>query len=107
MLTSRLVTIGRLIEPSSFEASVRRQLAEMGVAGEPRFLPSPSPKHADGPSRRVLRIKDRRIVGYPLVISGLTAAESLIVQEKGVGEPWRRMGCGVFVRIGGGFADGQ
>jgi hypothetical protein len=42
-------------------------------------------------------------VGFPLRIDGLTAEESLIVQEHGVGSR-RRMGCGVFVKEGEGPA---
>ena len=100
LLTSRLVTIGRLFEPSAFAASLRDQMSSLGVAGELAFLPSPDPAHAGEPSRRVIRIKEKRIVGFAVSVSGLTAEESLFVQEKGLGSR-RRMGCGVFVRSGG------
>lgn len=96
VLTSRIVTIGRHVEPEPFESSVRLQLSKLGVKAEPSFLPSPDPARQGEPSRRVLRIKNRRIVGYPLLISGLTAEESLLVQEAGLGSR-RRMGCGLFV----------
>jgi len=105
LLTSRLVTIGRLSEPGAFAASVRDQLSSMGVAGELAFLPSNDPDRAGEPSRRVIRIKDRRIVGFAVGVSGLTAEESLLLQEKGLGSR-RRMGCGMFVRTSGGRSDG-
>lgn len=99
-LKARLVTIGRITEPTTFEASLRRQLTELGVTATPSFLPSTDPLGREGPSRRILRIKQRKIIGYPITIAGLTAEESLIVQEHGLGSR-RRMGCGVFVRHGG------
>lgn len=95
-LVARLVTIGRLTEPGPFEESVRRQLRSLGVAAEPSFLPEADPAREGRPTRRVLRIKGRRIVGYALRVDGLTAEESLIVQEQGIGSR-RRLGCGVFV----------
>ncbi|MBX6312541.1 MAG: type I-MYXAN CRISPR-associated protein Cas6/Cmx6, partial [Isosphaeraceae bacterium] len=95
-LAARVVTIGHLTEPGPFAASVRQQLAEMGVSAEPSFVPSPHPDHAGEPSRRVLRIKGKRIIGYALRLIGLTAAESLLIQERGLGSR-RRMGCGIFI----------
>jgi len=99
-LTSRLVTIGRLVEPGPFEESVRRQLASYGVSAVASFVPSTDLSRVGQPTRRVLRIKGRRIVGYALRVDGLTAEESLTVQENGLGSR-RRMGCGVFVKEGG------
>lgn len=95
-LSSRLVTIGRHIDPGPFLASVREQLAGLGVAAEPSLTSSTDPARSGQPCRRVIRVKGRRIVGYALRISGLTAEESLTVQERGLGSR-RRMGCGVFV----------
>jgi CRISPR-associated protein Cas6 len=104
-LTSRLVTIGHLTHPDPFLESIRRQLTSLGVAAEPSIVPSPSPSRAGEPARRVLRIKGRRIVGFALRVDGLTAEESLIVQEHGLGSR-RRMGCGVFVPDPGKRTDG-
>ena len=95
-LTSRLVTIGHLTDPDPFLDSARLQLLALGVTASPSFLPDSAPSREGRPTRRVLRIKSRRIVGHALRIDGLTAEESLIVQEHGVGSR-RRMGCGVFV----------
>ncbi len=102
-VTSRLVTLGQIQEPAEFEESLRRQLVGLGVAAEPSFLSSTDPRGRGGPERRVLRIKDRKIVGFPIRISGLTAEESLIVQSEGLGSR-RRMGCGVFVPVPGRIA---
>jgi CRISPR-associated protein Cas6 len=46
--------------------------------------------------RRTLRIKDKEVVGYEVKLEGLTVAESLNIQEQGLGGR-RHMGCGVFV----------
>jgi CRISPR-associated protein Cas6 len=97
-LEARLVTIGHLTDPGPFEESARRHLASYGVAAEPAFLVDTHPDRLGRPVRRVVRIKGRRIVGFPLVIPNLTAEESLIVQERGLGSR-RRMGCGLFVPL--------
>ena len=102
---SRLVTLGQIQEPAVFEESLRRQLAGLGVAAEPSFLPSTDPRGRGGPERRVLRIKGRKVIGFPIRISGLTAEESLIVQFEGIGSR-RRMGCGLFVPVPSRLATG-
>lgn len=95
---SRLVTLGQVREPAAFEEGLRRQLAGLGVAAEPIFFPSTDPRGRGGPERRVLRIKGRKVVGFPVRVSGLTAEESLTLQDKGLGSR-RRMGCGLFVPV--------
>jgi CRISPR-associated protein Cas6 len=97
-LISRLVTIGHHIEPESVLASLMTQMAELGVVGNLALVPSPDPARVGEQSRRVLRIKDRRIVGYAVTVGGLTAEGSLTLQEQGLGSR-RRMGCGVLVPL--------
>lgn len=99
LLASRLVVFRGPTEPPSFESSVRRHLSEIDVVGEPSFVPSPSPPWSGQPKRRVLTIAGRRVIGYALRVSGLTAEESLRLQEHGLGGR-RRFGCGVFVPVG-------
>ncbi len=96
-LLARLVTIGHLKDPEPFLETARRQLADLGVAAAPEFLADPDPDRLGRPVRRVLRIKNKRI-GFPLAIPNLTAEESLLVQERGIGSR-RRMGCGLFVPL--------
>jgi len=50
--------------------------------------------------RRVMRIKDKTIVGFQVVVAELTAEESITLQEHGLGGR-RRMGCGIFVPLRG------
>ena len=84
-LRARLVTIKGFLEAEPFAEAAKRQLHSLGIAGELLLG-----------TRRTLRIKDKQVVGFDAVITELTAEESLILQERGLGGR-RRMGCGVFV----------
>jgi CRISPR-associated endonuclease/helicase Cas3 len=95
-LAARLVTFKHALSPDVFETDVRRQLDRMQIAGTPVIVPATNPKFAGQPLRRVLRVKDKRVVGYALRVQGLTADESMRLQDEGLGGR-RRMGCGVFV----------
>lgn len=89
-LTSRLVIVKGFMEPESFLAAVKRQLDEMKVLGKPFLVASRS-----GLARRIM-IKDKKIVGFPVVVMGLSPEESLKLQDQGIGGR-RHFGCGVFV----------
>ena len=109
-LHCRVVTTKNGNNPARFDAEIARQLATLGIRGKvfrvPRSAP-PSDDHLAGaprasrdPSRRIFRVKDKRIVGYSVLATELTAEESIRLQERGLGGR-RRMGCGVFVPSGG------
>ena len=64
------------------------------------------PVHLDGErageaKRRVVRVKGVAIVGYALIVAGLSAADSVTLQESGLGGR-TRFGCGFFVALKGG-----
>lgn len=91
---SRLVTI-KLAEAASqqgdearetFHGAVTRKLSELGISTQSQLSLG---------KRRTLRIKDKEVVGYEVLLESLTAEESLKVQEAGIGGR-RHMGCGVF-----------
>jgi CRISPR-associated protein Cas6 len=93
-LRSRLVTI-KLPEAAAqhdseaaetFLTATLRQLSDLGISTE--AMPSLG-------KRRTIRIKDKEVVGYEVIIEGLTAEESLKLQEHGLGGR-RKMGCGIF-----------
>jgi CRISPR-associated protein Cas6 len=84
-LRARLVTIKGFLEEASFLNATKRQLQGLNVNGEIHLG-----------ERRTFRVKDKQIVGFEVAVTGLTAEESLTLQEKGLGGR-RRMGCGVFV----------
>lgn len=104
-LESRLVIIKGFMEPETFLDAVRRQLAALEIRGEP-FLMSTGSAVAENATRdggtkspwlrRTIRIRDKEIVGFALRVDGLTAEESILLQENGIGGR-RRFGCGIFV----------
>jgi CRISPR-associated protein Cas6 len=96
-LRSRLVTI-KLPEAmgqspgaaaACFRDAVLRQMSQLGISSESLLTLG---------KRRSLRIKEKEVVGYDVLLEGLTAAESILVQEHGLGGR-RRMGCGIFVPV--------
>lgn len=95
-LAARMVTFKHAMDAESFQADVRRELERMEIAATPQLIPGKHPKYPDQPIRRVMRVKGRRIVGYPLSVVALSDGESLRLQEEGLGGR-RRMGCGLFV----------
>jgi CRISPR-associated protein Cas6 len=94
-LASRLVTFRHALTPSDLEEDVRRELGRLEVSGTPQFVHSSRPPFTGQALRRVLKVREKRVVGYSLRMTGLTAEESIRVQEEGLGGR-RRMGCGVF-----------
>jgi CRISPR-associated protein Cas6 len=95
-VVARLVTFKNADTPEQFLTTARAKLTELGITGEPSL-----PIHLDGdragePKRRVTRIKGAAIVGYSLLVGELTAADSLTLQERGLGGR-TRLGCGFFV----------
>ena len=98
-LHCRTVTTRNGHQPARFDAEIARQLAALGIRGKVFRSPANIGK-TDGrdPSRRIFRVKDKRIVGYSMLATELTAEESIQLQERGLGGR-RRMGCGVFVPV--------
>ncbi len=101
-LKSRLVTIKGFMEPETFLEAAVRQLSEMGIQGKPALALKSTKSDGEAQAaispyvRRTLCVKDREIVGYAMIVEELTAEESIMLQEKGIGGR-RRMGCGLFV----------
>ena len=85
VLYAHIVTTKNGEDETRFDAEIQRQLDALGIKGKP----------ARG-SRRIVTIKDKKVVGYSLLVSELTAEESIRLQEQGLGGR-RKMGCGVFV----------
>jgi CRISPR-associated protein Cas6 len=104
-LYSRLVVIKGFTEPDGFLDAVRRQLKELGVNGKAALVDTSEAAAANKGKgggtrspvlRRTLRIRDKTIVGFAVRVSELTAEESILLQERGLGGR-RRFGCGVMV----------
>ena len=88
VLYAHIVTTKNGKDEARFDAEIQRQLDALAIKGKP----------ARGP-RRIMTIKDKKVVGYSLLVSELTAEESIRLQEQGLGGR-RKMGCGVFVARG-------
>ena len=85
-LRARLVTIKGFLEEEEFLEAARRQLQSLGIVAGEVILGQ----------RRTFRVKEKKVVGFEVAVAGLTAEESLLLQENGIGGR-RRMGCGVFI----------
>ena len=89
VLAARLVTTRNGQDEGRFDREIARQLSGLEIAAS-----------AIRGRRRIVRIKDKTVVGYGVRVAGLNAAESLRLQEHGLGGR-RKMGCGVFVPVRG------
>ena len=98
-LHCRIATTRNGNDPARFDAEIARQSAALGIRGKVFRAPE-GVGRGDGrdPSRRIVRVKGKRIVGYAVLATELTAEESILLQERGLGGR-RRMGCGVFVPV--------
>jgi CRISPR-associated protein Cas6 len=106
-LYSRLVVIKGFLEPEPFLEAAQRQLDSLNIKGIPYLVQQTEIEEANrGRSagthspvlRRTLRIRDKEIVGFALAVEGLSAEESVMLQEHGIGGR-RRFGCGIFVPV--------
>ncbi|MCA9037647.1 MAG: hypothetical protein KDA91_21080, partial [Planctomycetaceae bacterium] len=84
---SRLVTIKGFMDAESFAQAVRRQLDALEISERVILTIG---------KRRTIKIRDKEVVGFEVILEGLTAEESIVLQEQGLGGR-RHMGCGVFV----------
>ncbi len=98
-LFARLVTFKNATQPEPFLAVARRELDRLNVGGDLSIPEHGDKNPARGPHRRVMRIKEKRIVCFPFLIRGLAPDESLRLQETGLGGR-RHMGCGLFIAVG-------
>jgi len=96
LLAARMVTYKHATDPVKFLEQSRQKLDELGIGGEPGIPLIGTGVRAGEPRRQVLRIKGRRVVGFALQVAGLTAEESVRLQEQGLGGR-TRIGCGFFV----------
>ncbi|MGE0529189.1 MAG: type I-MYXAN CRISPR-associated protein Cas6/Cmx6 [Bdellovibrionales bacterium] len=85
----------RYLLPEAFLEACRQKLDEIGVGGQIHFPLIQNGEHEGKPRRQVMRIKGKQVVGFSVLVNGLTDEESLILQENGIGGR-RKMGCGWF-----------
>lgn len=91
---ARLVTIRGFQEEQEFVAALRRQLVQIEDLGQ-----DPATIEVVLGRRRILKIRDKKVVGFAVGLTGLEADASLAIQRVGLGGR-RHMGAGVFVPPG-------
>jgi CRISPR-associated protein Cas6 len=95
-LASRMVTFKHALIPEKCLEDVQRELDRLEIKATPELAVSTQPFQSGRVIRRVLRVRDKKIVGFSLRVTGLSPEESIRLQEHGLGGR-RRMGCGVFI----------
>jgi CRISPR-associated protein Cas6 len=78
--------------PEQFLEMVKRKLVEIEVQGEASL-----PKLESGlPYRGILRVHHSNLVGFRVVVKGLSDSDSLRLMQTGLGQK-KKLGCGWFV----------
>ena len=83
-----MVTTRNGQDQQRFENEISRQMAKLEVKGD-----------CVVGERKTFTIHDKKVVGYPMIINGLTDEDSIVIQEHGLGGR-RKMGCGFFEPVG-------
>lgn len=89
-LYARIVIIRGFMEIPEFLEAAKRQLEELNIKATLEM-----PKEGQSRLRRILTIKDKKIVGFSVVAHGLNEEDSIKLQAHGIGGR-RAMGCGIF-----------
>ena len=100
-LAAKMVTIKGFMEPDAFLDAAQRQLDELGIRGKLGIPVLQNGSRSNEPRRKVMRIREKKVVGFALHATELTAEESIRLQEHGIGGR-RKMGCGFFCPLKGG-----
>ncbi|CAN5385686.1 type I-MYXAN CRISPR-associated protein Cas6/Cmx6 [soil metagenome] len=90
ILYSRIVTIRGFMEVPEFLEAAKRQLEELNINAKLELPAEDMSRH-----RRIITIKDKKIVGFSLVAKNLNDEDSLKLMAYGIGGR-RAMGCGIF-----------
>ena len=72
-----------------YSDSIQTQLTNLDVSNMAKFTLS---------ERKALRIKQKTLVGYEVIIEGLSPEKSILIQEKGIGGK-RKLGAGFFLPV--------
>jgi CRISPR-associated protein Cas6 len=97
-VAARMVTFKNAMELPRFLELARDRLDGLSIGGDvavPLILSGP---RGGEPRRRVLRIKNKRIVGFAMQVANLSPEQSLQIQEQGLGGR-SHMGCGFFLPV--------
>lgn len=89
-LYSRIVTIRGFMEVAEFLEAANRQLCDLEITAQLEL-----PGEDRSRFRRIITVKDKKIVGFSLLAHGLSDEDSIKLQTRGIGGR-RAMGCGIF-----------
>ena len=90
-LRSHIVVIRGYQEPNGFLEAAKRQIEGLNIKADLKLI-----SKKDGTSKpKTIRVK-QTLVGFGVEANNLSEADSIILQEKGLGGK-QKMGCGVFV----------
>ena len=90
-LRSHIVIIRGYEEANTFLEAARRQIEELDIKADIKLI-----FKKDGtPKRKTIKVK-QTLVGFGIEANHLREADSIILQEKGLGGK-QKMGCGVFI----------
>jgi len=102
-LFSPRVIISGFEDAEGFLEAARRQVKELGLNAEPSLVANPFALMNAGQLtgsrspylRRTISIHGASVVGFAVRVENLTAEESIVLQEQGLGGK-RHFGCGIF-----------
>ncbi|MDJ0691615.1 MAG: type I-MYXAN CRISPR-associated protein Cas6/Cmx6 [Xenococcaceae cyanobacterium MO_188.B32] len=90
-LRSHIVVIRRYELPDTFLKAAQRQLEQLNIQADIKLITTKE----GTPKRKTIKVK-QTLVGFGVEANNLSEADSIILQEKGLGGK-QKMGCGVFV----------
>ena len=90
-LQSHIVVIKGHEQPDTFLEAAQRQIDELSIKGNIKLIT----KQDGTPKRKTVKVKQIS-VGFGLKITDISEADSIILQEQGLGGK-QKMGSGVFV----------
>lgn len=85
----------RYLDPAQFLEAVRADLKRRNIGAQADLPVHDTGPRTGEPRRHVLRVHGKTIVGFLVLVQGLTAEESVRVQEEGIGGR-SKLGCGFF-----------
>jgi CRISPR-associated protein Cas6 len=92
MVTFKLEKVDHPELPRYFLESCQKGLARLEISANTTFIPSDPNGNL---ARRILQVKEKKIIGYSIVVEGLSEADSLKLQWHGLGGR-QHFGCGWF-----------
>ncbi|MDI7229228.1 type I-MYXAN CRISPR-associated protein Cas6/Cmx6 [Leptospira santarosai] len=97
-LYSRLVTIKGYTEEDAFLKCLQEKLRNLDITCEALLFKGNRIKNNQKIIRKTIRIHDKEVVGFPVLLLNVAPEASILLQTQGLGGR-RKMGCGHFVGV--------